>query len=89
MTPPLVPVLEADRWRDGRDGDAELVLTGVYFLRGGVVVSLSPCEVGVGLGAVADGDVGGVLLAIAKVAEFDGGADLAGGDVVRRDRRRP
>ena len=33
------------------------------------------------LGAVADDDGRGVLLAVAHVAELDGGSDLAGGDV--------
>ena len=39
-------------------------------------------HVGVSFGAVADGDVGGVGLAVAEVADLDGGAYGAGGDVV-------
>ena len=43
--------------------------------------------VGEQLGAVADDDVGGQRLAVADVAELDGGTDLAGGDV--RDQSSP
>ena len=73
--------LRGDLRRDGGDGDAELALSGVRLLRGCVVVLLIAGDVGVGFGAVADDDVGGLLFAVAEEAEFDRGAYVAGRDV--------
>ena len=68
------------RWRQRGDGDAELALARIGLLRRVVVVSIGGGERRE-LAAVADGDRGGLLLAVAQVAELDDAADLAGGDV--------
>ena len=47
---------------------------------GGVFVISS--KLGVGLGAIADGDVGGLLFAVAEVAELDHGTHVTGRDVI-------
>src|SRR6185437_11632043 len=57
--------------RNRRDGDAEGGLAYIGLLRAGLIFIAAAGEVGVGLGPVADHDVGDVLLAVADVAEFD------------------
>ena len=67
----------------GSDLDAELVLSGVGLLGAvSVVIAVVGGDVGGELGAVPDGDVGRLLLAVAEITELDGGSDVAGGDVV-------
>ena len=83
--------LRCHRGCDRADGDAELRLTGVNLLRRGVVVvgGLRAVEGRVGLGAVADDYVRRAGLAVAQVAEFDGGADVGARRCRPPCRRRP
>ena len=81
MTPFLLPVFAAT---DG--GMAVTVMPSVAWPAsdscGAALSSLSPPPaISIGLCSIADGDVSGVLLAVAEVAEFDGRADFTGGDV--------